>query len=140
MKISNETKVGTIATISITILILGYNFMKGENLFTSYNRYYAAYEDVDGLFKSNPVLINGYKIGQVSDVVMDPKTLKLLVEVKVPNNIKVSKDAVIKIVNTDTAIVRIRSYKPGTVVSVLVELPTGGTRTFKVTLGSAPSL
>ena len=46
----------------------------------------------------------------------------------------------VKIVNTDTAIVRIRSYKPGTVVSVVVELPTGGTKTFKVTLGSAPSL
>ncbi len=101
MKISNETRVGTIAAISITILILGYNFMKGENLFTSYNRYYAAYDDVDGLFKSNPVMINGYKVGQVSDVKMDPKSLKLLVEVKVPNNIKVSKDAVIKIVNTD---------------------------------------
>lgn len=43
-------------------------------------------------------------------------------------------------VNTEAAIVRIRSYAPGTVVSVLVDLPTGGTKTFKVTLGSAPSL
>ena len=45
----------------------------------------------------------------------------------------------IKIPDTDTAIVRIRSYVPGTVVTVVVELPTGGTKTFKVTLGSAPS-
>ncbi len=60
MKISNETKVGAIAAISITILILGYNFMKGENLFTSYNRYYAAYDDVDGLFllKENRYVTN----------------------------------------------------------------------------------
>jgi len=43
-------------------------------------------------------------------------------------------------VNTEAAIVRIRSYAPGTVVSVLVDLPTGGSKTFKVTLGSAPSL
>ncbi len=75
--------------------------MKGENLFTSYNRYYAAYEDVEGLFKSNPVMINGYKVGQVSEVQMDPKSLNLLIEIKVPNTIKVSKDATIKIVNTD---------------------------------------
>ena len=101
MKLSNETKVGSITAIAITILILGYNFMKGENLFTSYNKYYAAYDDVEGLFKSNPVMINGYKVGQVSDVQMDPKTLKLLIEVKVPKTIKVSKDAVIKIVNID---------------------------------------
>ena len=45
-----------------------------------------------------------------------------------------------KITNTDTAIVRIRSYIPGATVSVIVELPTGGNRTFRVTLGSAPSL
>jgi putative serine protease PepD len=46
----------------------------------------------------------------------------------------------VKVIDNDTAIVRIRSYVPGTVVSVLVDLPTGGTKTFKVTLGSAPSL
>ena len=46
----------------------------------------------------------------------------------------------VKTVNSEAAIVRIRSYVPGTVVNVLVDLPTGGSKTFKVTLGSAPSL
>jgi putative serine protease PepD len=46
----------------------------------------------------------------------------------------------VKTVNTEAAIVRIRSYVPGTIVNVLVDLPTGGSKTFKVTLGSAPSL
>ena len=46
----------------------------------------------------------------------------------------------VKVIDNDTAIVRIRSYVPGTVVSVVVDLPTGGSKTFKVTLGSAPSL
>ena len=46
----------------------------------------------------------------------------------------------IKVVNADAAIVRIRSYVPGATVSVVVELPTGGNRTFRVVLGSAPSL
>lgn len=45
-----------------------------------------------------------------------------------------------KIPDTDTAIVRIRSYVPGTTVTIVVELPTGGNKTFRVTLGSAPSL
>jgi putative serine protease PepD len=45
-----------------------------------------------------------------------------------------------KIVDTDTAIVRIRSYAPGAVVTIVADLPTGGSKTFKVTLGSAPSL
>jgi putative serine protease PepD len=45
-----------------------------------------------------------------------------------------------KIVDTDTAIVRIRSYVPGTTVTIVVDLPTGGSKTFRVTLGSAPAL
>lgn len=45
-----------------------------------------------------------------------------------------------KIVDTDTAIVRIRSYAPGAVVTIVADLPTGGSKTYKVTLGSAPSI
>lgn len=36
-------------------------------------------------------------------------------------------------------IVRIRSYAPGSAVSITVDLPTGSSKTFKVVLGSAPS-
>jgi putative serine protease PepD len=39
----------------------------------------------------------------------------------------------------EATIVKIRSYAPGTSVSVLVDMPTGGQRTFKITLGSTPS-
>lgn len=45
----------------------------------------------------------------------------------------------VRITDEVAAIVKIRSYSPGTKVSVNVELPTGGTKTFNVTLGSAPS-
>ena len=38
-----------------------------------------------------------------------------------------------------SAVVRIRSYAPGSVVSVVVDLPSGTSTTFKITLGSAPS-
>ena len=46
----------------------------------------------------------------------------------------------VKIADSDSAIVRIRSFAPGATVSVVVDMPTGGSRTFRVTLGSAPSL
>ena len=45
----------------------------------------------------------------------------------------------VKIPDAETAIVRIRSKAPGTTVSITVDLPTGGQKTFTVTLGSAPS-
>lgn len=44
-----------------------------------------------------------------------------------------------RITDQVAAIVRIRSYAPGSTVSVTVDLPTGGSKTFKVVLGSAPS-
>jgi putative serine protease PepD len=45
-----------------------------------------------------------------------------------------------KIIDDVSAIVRIRSSVPGSTITVIVELPNnGGLKTFKVTLGSAPS-
>ena len=46
----------------------------------------------------------------------------------------------VKVANSEAAIVRIRSYAPGSTVTVVVDLPTGASKSFKVTLGSAPSL
>jgi len=46
----------------------------------------------------------------------------------------------VKVANSEAAIVRIRSYAPGATVTVVVDLPTGVSKSFKVTLGSAPSL
>lgn len=45
----------------------------------------------------------------------------------------------VKIADPVGAIVRIRSYAPGATVTVVVDLPTGGQKSFKVLLGSAPS-
>jgi putative serine protease PepD len=45
----------------------------------------------------------------------------------------------VRITDEVAAIVKIRSYAPGTTVSVVVDLPTGGSKTYSVKLGSAPS-
>ena len=45
----------------------------------------------------------------------------------------------VKIADQVGAIVRIRSYSPGSSITVTVDLPTGGSKSFKVTLGTAPS-
>jgi putative serine protease PepD len=45
----------------------------------------------------------------------------------------------VKIADQVGAIVKIRSYAPGSTIIVTVTLPTGGSQSFKVTLGTAPS-
>ena len=42
--------------------------------------------------------------------------------------------------NRETAIVRLRSFAPGTTITVLVDLPSGGQKIYSVKLGSAPTL
>ena len=46
----------------------------------------------------------------------------------------------VKIADEVAAIVKIRSYDPGTTITLVVDLPnSGGSKSFKVTLGTAPS-
>ena len=65
MKISNETKVGSLTAISIVLLILGFNFLKGKNLTTKTMRFYAVFGNIQGLANSNAVVINGKQVGTV---------------------------------------------------------------------------
>jgi phospholipid/cholesterol/gamma-HCH transport system substrate-binding protein len=69
MKVTNETKIGALAAVAITILILGFNFLKGRDLTVRKNRIYAVFPKVDGLNPSDPVRINGLLVGSVYDIV-----------------------------------------------------------------------
>jgi len=66
MKIKNETKVGILAAFAIALLIIGYNFLRGNSIFSNETSLLARYSRVDGLTVSKPVLINGYQIGRVA--------------------------------------------------------------------------
>jgi len=79
MKISNETKVGALTAIAITLLILGFNFLKGKTLFKTGNIVYARYADTKGLMVSNPVFINGFQVGAVFDIENVDKNLSSIV-------------------------------------------------------------
>lgn len=68
MKISKELKAGLIAILAIVSFIILFQFMKGKSLFTTDNVYYIKYDSVEGLAVSNPVSINGLKVGQVDEI------------------------------------------------------------------------
>lgn len=92
MKLNNETKIGLLAVVGVVLLVLGFSFLKGKNLFRKDNQLFAMYEDVLGLAKSNPVMINGLQIGRIEklDGGKDMKrilvTINLFKEVNIPNN------------------------------------------------------
>ena len=69
MKINHETKIGVLAVAGIALLVVGFNFLKGKNLFKKDRYIYAVYQDVQGLTKSNPAIINGLQIGRIESPV-----------------------------------------------------------------------
>ena len=58
MRVSNETKVGALTVIAVTMIILGFNYLRGKTIFKSGNFIYAKYADTKGVIVSNPVFIN----------------------------------------------------------------------------------
>lgn len=94
MKISKEFKVGVFMVITITVLYLGFNYLKGIEFFSSTNKYYAIYENVDGLNESNPVFINGFVVGRVSDIkLLQRDGGKVIVEVDIEGSIEIGDSA-----------------------------------------------
>ncbi len=69
---SNELKVGFLALMAFLILYFGFNFLKGNDLFSKSNTYYIQYDNVDGLTASNIVMVNGVEVGKVKKVFLDP--------------------------------------------------------------------
>ncbi|MEO7264879.1 MAG: MlaD family protein [Ferruginibacter sp.] len=98
MKISNETKVGAIALISITLLILGFNFLKGKKFFSKNTTLYGLFGNVQGLQNSNPIVINGLQVGTVYKISTDKDMRRILVELNITKdiNIPVNSIAIIK--------------------------------------------
>lgn len=95
MKISNETKVGALTAIAITLLILGFNFLKGRTLFKTGNFIYAKYADTKGLMVSNPVFINGFQVGAVSDIENADKNLShIIVSIKLKESYDIAVNSV----------------------------------------------
>jgi phospholipid/cholesterol/gamma-HCH transport system substrate-binding protein len=103
MKIRKEVKIGLMVLISIGLLIWGAQFLKGTNLFNKSRKFFAIYEHVDGLSASNPVVINGYKVGQVESIdFMNDNSGNLLVQFSVTKrDFKIPKDSKAKIVSSD---------------------------------------
>ncbi|MFW2477962.1 MAG: MlaD family protein [Sediminibacterium sp.] len=98
MTISNETKVGALTAIAITLLILGFNFLKGKTLFKTGNFIYAKYTDTKGIMVSNGVFINGFQVGSVYDIEnADANLSTIVVAIKLKDKYNIPSNSVASI-------------------------------------------
>lgn len=100
MNINNETKVGVLAFFAIVIFILGYNFLRGNDVFTRENEFYAKYESIDGLTVAKPVLVNGFQIGRVSALTLQTDG-RILAQFKINPEYKIPENTIARLESTD---------------------------------------
>jgi phospholipid/cholesterol/gamma-HCH transport system substrate-binding protein len=102
IKISKNTKLGFLILACLAILIWGINFLKGIDLFKQNSSYFVVYERIDGLLESSLVTVNGYQIGQVSNIeLMDDNSGRILATLSLSGNFKISKGSSARIVSSD---------------------------------------
>ena len=68
-----EVKLGIIACIIIAATFLAVDFLKGKDLFTNDIKLHTSYSSVEGLSVSTPVTIQGYKVGNITEMSYDPQ-------------------------------------------------------------------
>jgi phospholipid/cholesterol/gamma-HCH transport system substrate-binding protein len=87
MKLSKEFKVGLFMVVTITLLYFGFNFLKGIDFFTTSNKYYVIYSNVDKLTESNQVFLNGYAVGRVRNIQIEQRKNRVIVELDINSDI-----------------------------------------------------
>lgn len=102
MKLKTEVKVGIIGVFVIIIFIWGYQFMKGRNLVKHTSSYIVVYDNINGLKVSDPVLVNGFRVGIVDYIRFTPdKSGKLLVKFSIEEDIPFAINSIADIYSVD---------------------------------------
>ena len=102
MKLSKEFKIGLIVIISLALLYWGFNFLKGEDIFSNERVFIALYKDVGGLDKANPVTVNGLTVGHVRDMnFSNDGKANVVIELIINNSIAIPKNSIARIASSD---------------------------------------
>ena len=117
MKISNETKVGALAVVSITLLILGFSFLKGKKLFSNSKSLIGKFGNINGLANSNPVMINGMQVGTIYKITPTKDMREILVNINITSDINVP--------NNSTAVI-----KPNLLGTTTLEIKLGDSHVY----------
>ena len=123
MKFTKEIKVGFLAVLGIMMSVFSYNYLKGINLFDNNRKFIVKYEKVDGLSVSNPVTMNGFKIGKVQKINFNSKnTRELLVDIIIDNDVIFPKTSLAELYETGLiggkAIAIIPDYKNDSTIAI----------------------
>ena len=99
---NKEIKIGLVGLLSIIVLFVGINYLKGLNVLDSSRDFYAIYDDIGGLKPGSAVSFNGYQVGMVSKInFLNDLDKRLIVSINIDKDFKIPLNSVFKIVNQD---------------------------------------
>lgn len=103
MKISKEVKTGILVVVAIALFVYGFNILRGTDIFKKRFTLYALYNKADGVIEANPVLINGYKVGQVYklELVKRGDQYKVLLTFLMYEKVSIPQGSLAKITSSD---------------------------------------
>ncbi|AXG71468.1 MlaD protein [Kordia sp. SMS9] len=96
LKISKEIKTGLLAITALALLYVGISYLMSKSVFSDARVFYAEYNDVGGLVPSTKVMINGYQVGKVEDIQLQP-TGKSIVTLAINHDFKFSKNSTVQL-------------------------------------------
>ena len=73
---SREAIIGLLSIVTLVGMIWGYKFVKGEVMLSRSYTFTTVFEDVSQLAVSSPVLVNGLKVGAITDITVNPSNTK----------------------------------------------------------------
>lgn len=94
-----EIRIGILVVAALILFFWGFNFLRNNNIFSDETIYYAVYPEIKNLSTSNPVRINGVKVGVVQDIKfpMSENDYRVLVAIAMEKEIPIPANSVAKI-------------------------------------------
>jgi len=120
LKITKEIKTGVLVITGLVMTIFSFNYLKGINLLEKSRHFIVVYDNVEGLVASNPVTINGFKIGNVQKINLSADgSNKLEIKLIIDNEVEFSKSSKAELYETGLiggkAIAIIPNYQDGSI-------------------------
>lgn len=120
MSVYKKLFIGFTFVVAIFLFVWGYNFLKGKDIFDRQTIVYAEYVEISGLTVANPVMINGFKVGQVSDIYFNPNmTGKIIVVLTLQNKFPIPKNTIARIYSADIMGSKAVDLKLGDAVDII---------------------
>lgn len=95
-----ELRLGILGIALVGLMIWGYQFVKGKNIFKNVITINTTIDNVTGLAVSSPVKVNGFKIGNVNNIILNPEDVNsMVVSMEIDGDIKFPKNMVAAIVS-----------------------------------------